>query len=86
MYCNSSFIRCQLFISLKRSFKHLLDFHYLISSYVFLIFQYLITVFFDFIGKPDDDKRRKIAAVSIAFVCTGVLLLTSGASFESLPG
>ncbi|CAN6464991.1 unnamed protein product [Victoria cruziana] len=36
--------------------------------------------------KPDDDKRRKIAAVSIAFVCTGVLLLTSGASFESLPG
>ncbi|KAF3796139.1 Cationic amino acid transporter 2 [Nymphaea thermarum] len=37
-------------------------------------------------GKPDDKKRRKIAAVSIAFVCTGVLLLTSGASFESLPG
>ncbi|KAJ4978260.1 hypothetical protein NE237_009040 [Protea cynaroides] len=36
-------------------------------------------------GTLDEQKRRKIAAWNIAFVCVGVLLLTSAASAEYLP-
>ncbi|CAN6439887.1 unnamed protein product [Victoria cruziana] len=35
--------------------------------------------------KIDDKKRRKVAAFNIGFVCIGALLLTSAASFVSLP-
>ncbi|XP_031473550.1 cationic amino acid transporter 2, vacuolar-like [Nymphaea colorata] len=36
--------------------------------------------------KSDDQRRRKVAAINITFVCIGALLLTSAASFVSLPG
>eukprot|EP00262_Sarcandra_glabra_P015748 TRINITY_DN4935_c0_g2_i1.p1 TRINITY_DN4935_c0_g2~~TRINITY_DN4935_c0_g2_i1.p1 ORF type:complete len:639 (+),score=109.05 TRINITY_DN4935_c0_g2_i1:272-2188(+) len=35
--------------------------------------------------KSNEQKRRKIAALNIAFVCIGVVLLTSGASVEYMP-
>lgn len=35
--------------------------------------------------KMNEQKRRKLATWSIAFVCIGVLILTSSASFTSLP-
>lgn len=35
--------------------------------------------------KMDEEKRRKLATWSIAFVCVGVLILTSSASIASLP-
>lgn len=36
-------------------------------------------------GKSDEEKRRRIAALSIASACVGVLLLTSASSAANLP-